>query len=91
MRYYPLKKKVINKVKSKISESYPSIADSLNEARSGYMLEEGDTYILVIEGLPSFITDKYMSDLIPTLLLIKKLGPGSLPLVVVDGGAVPHI
>ncbi len=91
MRYYPLKKKVLNKLKMQILEKYPSIASSLSIVKTGYMLEEKDVHILVIENYPSFITDKYGSDLIPTLLLVKRFGKSALPSVVVDEGAVPHI
>jgi PUA-domain protein len=91
MRFYPLRKKELSEIKDKACRNYPTLCEYLDSVKKAYMIEEGDLYILVLESDPAFITDKYRSELIPTILLVKRFGMNAFPYVVVDKGAVPHI
>ncbi len=92
MKYYPLRKKESAKVKNVVCLKLGEIVcNYVKEAKKVSVLELDDITIVLINDYPAFITDKNYSELIPTLFLIKRLGPKNFKHVKVDEGAVPHI
>jgi len=92
MRHYPLRKKESAKVKNAVCLKFgKTLCDYVKEAKRTSVLKFNDTIVVLIDDYPSFITDEYYSELIPTLFLIMKLGSKNFKYVRVDEGAVPHI
>ncbi len=91
MRFYPLRKKEVSEIRGRACRKFPALCGYLNDIKKAYIIEEDELKILVLDNDPSFITDKYMSELLPTILLVKKFGIDAFPYVIVDEGAVPHI
>jgi len=91
MRYYPLRKKEINQMKRSICSRYANLCNYVASAGSFTVARNGGLWLIIIDEIPAFITDRLFSDFIPTVLLAKKAGVNALPYVEVDEGAVKHI
>jgi len=91
MRYFTLRKKVLNKTKREVCETYPKVCDYVKEAKLGHEISENNIVVIGLDNLPAFITDENWSEFIPTLILAKKVGPEGFHMAEVDEGAVKHL
>ncbi len=91
MRYFPLRKKELNRIKREVCSKYPKVCDVIEEAKVGHQITDDDIVVIALDNIPSFITDEDWTDFIPTLVLARKAGMEAFHHAVVDEGAVKHL
>ena len=89
LRYCPLRKKDLNKLRGLIRERFPGLNKLVEKCKIGYKVIDRDTVVIAFSDLP--ILAYVDSDIIPTLVAVKLSGIDSLPHAVVDEGAVKHL
>ena len=92
MKHYLMRKRESSKIKNaaclKLGEV---VCNYVREVKNVSIIELDDSLVVLVNDFPAFITDKYYSELIPSIFLVKSLGPKNFKYVKVDEGAAPHI
>ena len=89
MRYYPLRKRDLNKLKKIVEDSFPGLYELVKECKLGYKVVSEDITLIAFSDLPVLILVEH--EVFPTLIAVKLSGINSLPHAVVDEGAVKHL
>jgi len=89
LRYYPLRKKDLNRLKELVRERFPGLYKLIEECKIGYKVVSESITVIAFSDLP--VLAYVDSDIIPTLVAVKLSGIDCLPHAVVDEGAVKHL
>jgi len=89
LRYYPLRKKNLNKLKKVVEDNFPGLYELVKECKLGYKVVNEDITLIAFSDLPVLVQVEH--EVLPTLVAVKLSGINSLPHAVVDEGAVKHL